>query len=140
MAEAAAAVPAVAAAPVAGRGRGRGKAKGKGKFKGKFKKVMKVAADGEEAAPKPKKEKAPNLRAQVEAEIGERNIEDVIKEAREQVLKLQAAVSKAQEGEMSYETAIIEGKTRWNKHQQVSTSASTRRRLPSKNSKLPSRH
>jgi len=104
MAEAAAApVPVVAAA-----GRGRGKAKGRG-AKGKAKKVMKIAP-AEGAEPKPKKEKAPNLRQQVEEEIGERNIDDVIKEARAKVAELQAKVTKAQEAEMSYETSILEGK------------------------------
>jgi len=108
MAEAAAAPapePVVAAA-----GRGRGKAKGRGRgAKGKAKKVMKVAP-AEGAEPKPKKEKPVNLRTQVEAEIGERNIDDVIKEARAKVAELQAKVTKAQEAEMSYETSILEGK------------------------------
>jgi len=107
MAEAAAAaapVPVVAA----GRGRGAGKAKGRGKFKGKAKKVKAAPVEG--AEPKPKKEKAPNLRQQVEEEIGERNIDDVIKEARAKVAELQAKVTKAQEAEMSYETSILEGK------------------------------
>lgn len=102
--------PAIAAP--AGRGRGRGKAKkGRGKMK---KKAMKkaVPADGAEGEPKPKKEPKLSLKAQVEQEIGDRDIEDVIKEARAQVEQLQKAVTKAQEEEMSFETAISNGKVK----------------------------
>jgi len=118
MAEAAAAPVPVAVAPApavkaAGRGRGKAKAKGRGKFKGKAK-AMKVAppALDENGQPivKPKKEKPLPLRQQVEQEVGDRNIEDVIKEARAKVEELQAAVAKAQEGELGYEKVISEGK------------------------------
>jgi len=113
MAEAAAApVPVVAAPAPAGRGRGRGAGKAKGRG-GKFKaKKVAKAAPAEGAEPKPKKEKPVNLRTQVEAEIGERNIDDVIKEARAKVAELQERVTKAQEAEMSYETSILEGKSK----------------------------
>lgn len=101
--------PAIAATPVkaAGRGRGKGK-KGRGKFKGKAKKKIVAAADGEAA---PKKEPKLNLRQQVEKEVGDRNIEDVIKEARAKVEELQAAVAKAQEEDVTYEKDIVAGKS-----------------------------
>lgn len=113
MAEAAAATMPVAAPAkvVAGRPKGKGKAKGK---KGKFgKKAMKAPkpVEGEEGyVAKPKKEPVKNLRVQVEESVGDRDIQDVIAEARAEVEKLQAAVSKAQESEVSYETSILEGK------------------------------
>jgi len=109
MAEAATAAPVPVVA--AGRGRGKGKAKGKKGKKGKF--AMKVAkpVEGEEGyVPKPKKEPKVNLRAEVEASVGDRNIQDVIAEARAKVEEMQAAVSKAQEAEMGYETNILNGK------------------------------
>jgi len=116
MAEAAAPVPVEAAQAVAapaGRGRGRGKGKAK-KGRGKAKKVMKkaVAADGAEGEAKPKKEPKVNLKTQVEQEIGDRDINEVIKEARAKVEELQAAVAKAQEEEVTFDTNIIAGKTK----------------------------
>jgi len=111
MAEVAATIPATVEAPVAvaaagGRGRGRGKAKGRGKFKGKAK-AKKAAPSGEPKAPK---EPKVNLRTLVEQEIGDRNIEDVIKEAREKVAQLQEAVAKAQQDELGFEKQLGEGK------------------------------
>jgi hypothetical protein len=100
----------------AGRGRGKGKAKGRGrgKFKGKAKATKAPApVEGEEGyVPKPKKEKPVNLRAQVEAEVGDRDIQEVIKENRATVEKLQAAVAKAQLDEAAYETSILDGKVK----------------------------
>lgn len=102
-------VAAATALKPAGRGRGRGKFKGRGKAKkGKGKKV--VAVVDPNAPPKPKKEPKLSLKAQVEKDIGDRNIEDVIKEARATIEALQAAVQKAQDEEMAYETKIMEGK------------------------------
>lgn len=100
--------PAIAASPMkaAGRGRGKGK-KGRGKFKGKAKKRIVATADGEVVKKPPKLD----LRKQVEQEVGDRPIEDVIKEAKAKVDALQAAVNKAQEDEMAYEKNIKEGKT-----------------------------
>jgi len=93
-------------ARAAGRGRGKGK-KGRGKFKGKAKK--KVAPTGDEA-PKAPKEVKLNLRQQVEHDIGDRDIEEVIKEARAKVEQLQAAVATAQKDELKFEKDIGEGK------------------------------
>merc|ERR1712070_696797 len=42
--------------------------------------------------------------------MGDRNIEDVIKEARAKVEELQAAVQKAQEAEAAYGSSILQGK------------------------------
>lgn len=115
MAEAAAPLPVAEASAVAapaGRGRGRGKAKkGRGKMK---KKAMKkaVPADGAEGEATPKKEPKLSLKAQVEQDIGDRDIEDVIKKARAKVDDLQKAVSKAQEDEMSFEASISNGKVK----------------------------
>jgi len=113
MAEAAAPLPVVAAvAAPAGRGRGGAK-KGRGKFKGKAKKkIVKVVPVGEDGLPLPKKEKALSLKTQVEQEIGDRDIEDVIKDARAKVEELQQAVTTAQGDEVSFETQIITGKTK----------------------------
>merc|ERR1719272_567167 len=48
----------------------------------------------------------------VEQEIGDRDIEDVIKDARARVEELQSAVTKAQGAEITFETDIINGKTK----------------------------
>jgi len=98
----------VAAAPVkaAGRGRGKGKLKGRGKFKGKAKKAAADQVPKEPRAPKV------NLRTQVETEVGDRDIEEVIKEARAKVEQLQAAVAKAQEDEIGFEKDIGDGKVK----------------------------
>lgn len=113
MAEVAATMPATqeqvaAPARAAGRGRGKGKVKGRGKFKGKAK-AMKVAPDGEQAEKKPREPKV-NLRTQVENEVGDRDIEEVIKEARAKVEQLQAALAQAQQDEIGFEKDIGEGK------------------------------
>lgn len=106
---------AAVAAPPAGRGRGAGKkgrAKGKGKAKkGKFamKKAPLLDAEGNPIE-KPKKEPKMSLKQMVESEIGERNIEDVIKEARANVLVMQDALAKAQQEELTFETDIQSGK------------------------------
>jgi len=102
-----------AVAAPAGRGRGKGK-KGRGKKKGKFamKKAPPAPALGEDGLPLPKKEKPLSLKAQVENEIGDRDIEEVIKEARAKVEEFQKAVSAAQQEELTFETDIITGKTK----------------------------
>jgi len=109
MAEVAATVPATlgeTAVPAA-VGRGRGKAKGRGKFKAKGKGKKKQGG-----VQTPKEPKAPkvNLRAQVEMEIGNRDIEEVIKEARAKVEELKAAVAAAQDDEIKFEKEIGAGK------------------------------
>lgn len=116
MAEAAVApAPVEAVAAPIGRGRGAGKVK-KGRGKGKAKKgkfaMKKVVAAEEGGEPKPKKEPKLSLKAQVEQEIGDRDIEAVIKEARAKVEELQGSLSKAQQEEISFETEIITGKTK----------------------------
>merc|ERR1719321_2163924 len=124
MAEPAATVPAaateqiakVAAVKAAGRGRGKGKAKGRGKFKAKGKKkaapVEQIDPETGLPVPKPKKEVKKPLKTQVEEEVGDRDIQEVIKEARLKVEELQAAVEKAQADEIAFETNIIQGKTK----------------------------
>lgn len=123
MAEVAPAVPAVApvapvaAVPARGRGRGRGK---KGKAKGKFGKGKAKArgrapapvALGPDGLPLPKPEKVvkKSLRQQVEEDVGNRDIDDVIKEAKAKVAELEAAVLARQKEEMAYEATILEGK------------------------------
>jgi len=113
--------PAVAAAS-GGRGRGRGAGAGRGKAKGKGKKKAKakakkakaaaapVAEEGAEGVEKPKAEKKLSLKQQIEAEINSRPIDDVIKETREKVATLQAAVGSVQKEEVEFETTILEGK------------------------------
>jgi len=96
------------AAVAAGRGRGRGKVKGRGKAKGKAK-GKKVAPSGDKAPSEPKVPKV-NLRTMVEQEVGDRDIEEVIKEARAKVEQLQAAVAKAQQDELGFEKQLGEGK------------------------------
>lgn len=91
----------------AAAGRGRGKAKGRGKFKAKAKGKKNVAAGG---APKEPKVPKVSLRAQVEAEIGNRDMEEVIKEARAKVEELKAAVASAQDDELKFEKDIGAGK------------------------------
>jgi colicin import membrane protein len=106
MAEVAAMTLGETAVPAAA-GRGRGKAKGRGKFKAKAKGKKNVAAGG---APKEPKVPKVSLRAQVEAEIGNRDMEEVIKEARAKVEELKAAVASAQDDELKFEKDIGAGK------------------------------
>jgi len=109
--------PTVAAAS-GGRGRGRGaagrgKKAGRGKMKAKAKAKKgkaKLVAEGAEGVEKPKAEKKLNLKQQVEAEIGSRDIDEVIKEAREEVAKLQAAVEAVQKEEIEFESSILAGR------------------------------
>lgn len=93
-----------------GRGRGKGKAKKKGKAKAKARPVE--LDENGQPIPKPKAKAKIGLRQQVEEEIGDRDIEEVIKEARAKVDELQAAVEKAQMEEVKFESTILEGKTK----------------------------
>jgi len=58
----------------------------------------------------PSQRKKLTLKQQVEAEMNAGNIEDVIKETREKVAALQAAVESVQKEEAQFETKILEGK------------------------------
>jgi len=107
-------VPMQASPAPAGRGRGAGKGKkGRGKKKAKKFAMKRVPVEGEEGyVEKVKKEPKLSLKTMVENEIGDRDIDQVIKDARAKVEELQKAVSKAQQEELTFETDIIQGKTK----------------------------
>jgi len=119
MAEAAAAIPdepvAAPAAVVRGRpvkrkSKAKGKAKGKNKTKQKKASAAAAGPDGQEI-PKPKKEPPGSLRNDVEKEVGDRPIDDVIKEVMTVIDQREAAVATAQEAQADFEKFILERKT-----------------------------
>merc|ERR1711879_370222 len=61
-------------------------------------------------APKPKAKAKASLKSKVEAEIGNRDIEEVIKEAREEVARLEATVATAQKEEAEFNVTVEEAK------------------------------
>jgi len=88
------------------KAKAKGKAKGKAKCKAKAKGIVKAEAQASDAAPKDAKPKALGLKAKILAEVGERDVDEVIAETKQQIAELQKTVSNVNEEEGQFDAEI----------------------------------